>query len=285
MTFKDFKTFNQYLGVNAPISDKIDFGKYDTCKHLRAKSEAVNVDFYRISLKKNISFVDAQQNSISNKTVVFFNSPDNDFSWDLNPHWDGFYLQISKEVINKHRFLFKNFLEYGQHEALFLEEHQLAEINQIFNLLCNHYENENYDFELVLSYSNIIVSLVEKYYKQQFLSRPNEYNQIVRDFQLLLLDYYNMPVNYIPTVSYFAEKLNLSSNYLGDVVKHFTKKTPKDLIHEHIVSVAKKMIAEGTLNNAEIAYQLGFEYPNYFSKLFKKIEKISPTDYRLQHKK
>lgn len=283
MSFENFQEFNQYLGVEKPISEKIDFGVYDVEKNLRKFSDNVSVDFYRISLKENISFKDIHQKELQHKTVLFFNSPNQNFEWDLQEKWQGFYVQISKGIIEKYRFLFRNCLEYGMHEALVLEAAEAQEIKQIFNLLHSHYTHENYDFDIVLSYTNIIISLVEKFYQRQFSVHQKEYNWIVKDFQQLLNDYYKNDVSQTPNVAYFAEKLKLSPNYLGDVIKHFTGINAKDFIQNHIAETAKKLLVETTLSNAEIAYQLGFEYPNYFAKFFKKHLGKSPKEFRNTH--
>lgn len=280
MTFKNFDTFNQYLGVEKPISEKIDFGKYHQELPLNVKSKAISVDFYRISLKENINFTDIHRKELLHKTVLFFNSPNQNFEWNLKDKWQGFYVQIAKEVIEKHRFLFRNCLEYGMHEALVLEENEATEIKQIFDLLHSHYTKENYDFDIVLSYTNIIISLAEKFYLKLFSVHQKEYNWIVKDFQELLNNYYKNDVSHTPNVSYFAEKLNLSPNYFGDVIKHFTGINAKDIIQNHIIETAKKLLLETKTSNSEIAYQLGFEYPNYFAKFFKKITNYSPSEYR-----
>ena len=88
----------------------------------------------------------------------------------------------------------------------------------------------------------------------------------------------------LPTVRYFADKMNLSPNYLGDIIKHFTQKSALDTIHDVVIEKAKNLLEEGQLTNSEIAYKLGFEYPNYFAKFFKKKTTISPKEYKTSHK-
>lgn len=84
----------------------------------------------------------------------------------------------------------------------------------------------------------------------------------------------------MPTVQFFADQLRLSSNYLGDIIKYFTNKSAIETIHDFVINRAKKLLTESNLNNAEIAYELGFEYPNYFAKLFKKHTQLTPKEYR-----
>jgi AraC-like DNA-binding protein len=186
-----------------PLDNNIDIGYYDVPK-TRLKSEPVSIDFYRISVKSNFidkSVSDFDPGNPKPINAVFFNSPGQPGGWDIEPTFNGMYLQISKKLIEENRFLFKNYLDYGEHEPL----------------------------------------------------------------------------------HYFADKLGLTLNYLGDIIKHFTQKSPLENIHEFVIRKAKEMLEKrGDLNNTEIAYELGFEYPNYFAKFFKKQVNLTPKEYRLQ---
>lgn len=284
-TFNDFKTFNEYLGLPAPLGSDIDIGYYDPSK-MRLKSEPVSVDFYRISIKSNFidkSSPDFDPNNPQPVTAVFFNSPERPNGWDVEPSFDGMYLQLSKRLIEENRFLFKNYLDYGEHEALYLTEKEEQEIRIIFELMLKYYDSDKKYFTVLLSYVNVLISLVEAFYNRQFSTNPKQYNRIVTDFQQCLKEYYNQPANQLPTVQYFADKLGLSSNYLGDIVKLFTQKSAIETIHDFVIKRAQALLEENnTKTNAEIAYELGFEYPNYFSKFFKKQLGLTPKEYRLQ---
>jgi AraC family transcriptional activator of pobA len=280
-TFKDFTSYNEYIGLSKPLDNDIDVGYYDP-PNMLLKSDPVMVDFYRISIKINF-----KSNSTPNSkpiTAVFFNSPDLVLTtgWDVEPTYTGMYLQLSKKIIEENRFLFKTYLDYGQHEALYLTEEEVEEISAVFRLMMKYYESEKQNFNVLLSYVNVLISLVEAFYKRQFSTDPKEYNRIVTDFQQNLMDYYNQPVNQLPSVQYFADKLGLTANYLGDIVKHFTKKSALENIHDFIIKKAKELLVQNTkMNTTEVAYELGFEYPNYFSKFFKKQVNLTPKEYRL----
>jgi len=98
-----------------------------------------------------------------------------------------------------------------------------------------------------------------------------------------LKDYYNQPVTQLPNVQYFADKLGLTPNYFGDIIKHFTQKSAIENIHEFVIKKAKELLEKNReMNSTEVAYELGFEYPNYFSKFFKKQVNLTPKEYRLQ---
>lgn len=282
ITFKDFETFNEYVGLKKPIDNDIDIGYYDPINMLLV-SEPVVVDFYRISIK--INFTDKSQPNTKPVTAVFFNSPERASGWDVEPTYNGMYLQLSKKIIQENRFLFKNYLDYGEHEALFLDEAEVQEIRTIFNLMFKYYTVEKKDFEVLLSYVNVLISLVESFYIRQFSNNPKQYNRVVTDFQQSLKDYYNQPVKQLPSVQYFADQLGLTPNYLGDIIKHFTNKSALENIHEFVIKKAKELIEKNkSMNNSEVAYELGFEYPNYFSKFFKKQVNLTPKEYREQVK-
>ncbi len=279
LKFKDFKSFNQYIGLPEPLDNDIDIGYYDVTK-LLMKSKPVMVDFYRISIK--IGFVDKSVPNAKPITAVFFNSPELATGWDADPTYTGMYLQLSKKIIEENRFLFKTYLDYGQHEALYLTESEVSEISMVFFQMMKYYNTENKNKGVLLSYANVLISLVETFYKRQFSTNPKDYNRIVTQFQQDLLEYYNHPVKQLPSVQYFADKQSLTPNYLGDIIKHFTQKTALESIHEIVANKAMELLKNGSLNNSEVAYELGFEYPNYFSKFFKKQFNLSPKEYRLQ---
>jgi AraC family transcriptional regulator, transcriptional activator of pobA len=147
--FKDFKSFNEYVGLPTPLDDNIDIGYYDP-PNMLLKSEPVMVDFYRISIK--INFTDKTVAKSKPINAVFFNSPERATEWNVEPTYSGMYLQLSKKLIEENRFLFKNYLDYGQHEALRLTEKEEQEIKTIFDLMFKYYDRRKENFSVLLSY-------------------------------------------------------------------------------------------------------------------------------------
>ena len=206
--FTDFKTYNEYLGLNQPLDNDIDVGYYDP-PNMLSSSELITVDFYRISIKINV--VNRTIPISEPITAVFFNSPNLIIptGWDVEPNYKGMYLQLSKKIIEENRYLFKTYLDYGQHEALYLTDQEVNEIEAVFELMMKYYESEKKNYNVLLSYVNVLVSLVEAFYKRQFSTDPKEYNSIVTDFQQSIKEYYNQPVSQLPNVQYFADKLKI----------------------------------------------------------------------------
>lgn len=280
--FKDFESFNEYVGLKKPIDSDIDIGYYDS-PNMRSQSEPVKADFYRISIK--INYTDKSLPVPKPITAIFFSSPDMVNGWNVEPNYTGMYVQLSKKIIDENRFLFKTYLDYGQHEALYLTESEVEEITTLFGLMYKYYKSQKQDFGVLLSYANVLISVIEAFYNRQFSTNPKQYNRIVSDFQQNLKDYYNQPVKQLPNVQYFADKLDLTPNYLGDIIKHFTNKSALENIHEFVIKRAKDLLEKNnSMNNTQVAYELGFEYPNYFSKFFKKQVNLTPKEYREQIK-
>lgn len=283
--FRDFVSYNEAMGIAAPLNNDIDVGYYDAPK-IRLVKEPILIDFYRISIKINYKLKSTPFDAP--KTAIFFNSPDVVMlpGWEAEPTFTGMYLQLSKKVIEENRFLFRNYLDYGQHEALLLQDEEIEEISAVFKLMLNYHRSENKHFGVLLSYVNVLISLVEAFYQRQFSTNPKQYNRIVTDFQQCLVEFYNQPVRQLPNVNYFADRLGMTANYLGDIIKHFTHKSALENIHEYVIRKAKEVLENNLeMNTTEVAYELGFEYPNYFSKFFKKMVGCTPKEYRLQRSK
>ena len=283
ITLKNFKEHNRYVGLPDPRNEDIDVGRYQDTDSPRLKSDPVMIDFYRISYKSNYMNKIAPDYNAGNPqpfSGIFLYSPKHPLEWDLDQQIEGFYLQLSKELINNHRYLFQNHMEYGQHEPLHLTNSEEKEVQDIFQSLLYHYKKQPGNTSVLVSYAHVLVTLIEEFYQRQFSTDIKKYNRIVTEFQQLLRNYYSKEVNQLPNVQYFADKLNLTPNYLGDIIKHHTDKTAIETIHDHIIQKAKDLLRQGRSNMSQIAYALGFEYPNNFSKFFKNHTQLTPSEFR-----
>lgn len=283
--FENIAKFNEYVGIDRPLREGLDIGKYHA-GNIRLSSEPVTADFYRISIKydfEDIDLVGEANPEFTPSAHMFFSSPFQSVEWDVPKMWQGFYIQIDKQTINSNKNLFFNFMEYGLHEGLYLTKEEENQITLLFHQLYHIYNQENYSEQITLSYCHLIFTYIEHFYKRQFQTRKESHNRLVKLFLSLLNQFYADSLQNsvgMPTVQYFANELNTSSNYLGDVVSNITGASPIEHIHETIVNEAKILLKQGIYSNAEIAYHLGFEYPNYFSKLFKKVTSLTPTEFK-----
>lgn len=155
----------------------------------------------------------------------------------------------------------------------------------LFNKMQTEYLNNRDEFSksIILSHLDSILKYAQRYYKRQFIDRKPLTGVTVSKFNEYLEEYFEKSVvteKGLPTVNYIASKLYVSPKYLSDLLKQETGKTAMELIHLHVISEAKNLLIEGKQSISEIAYQLGFKNPPYFSRLFKKETGVSPKEYK-----
>lgn len=143
---------------------------------------------------------------------------------------------------------------------------------------------DHYSQDLIVSNIELLLNYCRRFYGRQFITRNNQNKDIVVRFEEFITDYFNsnnLRNNGIPTVRFCAEAMNLSPNYFSDLLKSETGKNTQEHIHYFLLEKAKTLLVSSDKSINEIAYELGFEYPQNFSKLFKKKVGISPTLYRV----
>ena len=146
--------------------------------------------------------------------------------------------------------------------------------------------NQNIDKhsqDIIIANIDMILKYCKRYYDRQFYTRTNLNKDLISKFEKVIRDYYksNKPFEQgVLSVKYCAQSLNMSSNYLGDLIKMETGQNAKDHIQGYLIDLAKTKIIGSTLSISEIAYCLGFEYPQGFNKFFKAKTGVSPSQYR-----
>ena len=271
MKFNTIASFNKYTKIRAPKNNLIDIGEYSD--NFRLSSSPIYPNFYRISIKYGLE-------NEKEKGFMYFSSPNQPIEWETDTPWKGYFINITNDLISNNQHLEYSFLNYGLHEPLFLKKEEETIITQQFKAALEEYNKEVYSEDLLLAYCNLIFAHIALFYKRQFGERKEQYNQLVSDFFSLLENYYEENSDAVqPSVKYFANQLHITPNYLSDVIKYYTGKPALEHIHLHVVKVAKSLLTQKKSTISEIAYQLGFEYPNYFSRLFRKVTGVSPSNF------
>lgn len=148
-----------------------------------------------------------------------------------------------------------------------------------------HHAIDKHSKTLIVSNIELLLNYCVRFYDRQFITRGNPNKDILMRFEDLLDEYFksDLPqIQGLPSVKYCAENLHLSANYLGDLIKKETGKNPQEHVQSKLIEVAKEKIFDTGKTVSEIAYKLGFQYPQYFSRLFKKRVGYSPKEYRLK---
>jgi AraC-like DNA-binding protein len=196
-----------------------------------------------------------------------------------------FHPDLLRNTYLEHSMNRYTFFDYSSNEALHLSE-QEREI--IIGYLRNirrelHHPTDDYTNRNIILNIEALLNNCMRFYERQFISRKNENNKIMEQLTYLLEEYLlsGKSQQYgLPTVAWCADNLHLSSNYFGDLVKKYSGRTAQEYIKSTIVDYAKLLLANNSYQVNEIAYKLGFKYPQHFSRLFKHIEGISPSQYR-----
>jgi len=180
-----------------------------------------------------------------------------------------------------------SFFDYETNEALHLAPKEEKIIWNIFYTIEQEYNNSEDEFskEIILAGINLMLKYAERFYKRQFINRKQLSGKTVTEFNKILQQYIkdgSLSDNGLPSVVDLANRLNISSRYLTDLLKVETSKTAIELIHIALIGEAKNRLIKKDKTISEIAYNLGFENMSYFSRLFKKETGMLPTEFKNQ---
>jgi AraC family transcriptional activator of pobA len=177
------------------------------------------------------------------------------------------------------------FFSYSSNEALHLSEQERNTVASIFTIIAEELNSRIDDFshEVVIAQIELLLNYARRFYKRQFLTRQVASSDLLQQLEEQLNTYFreDKPVNYgVPTVQYLAEQLNYTPNYLSDMLRSLTGLNAQQHIHEKLIERSKELLSTTTLTISEVAYQLGFEHSQSFSRLFKTKTLLSPAQFR-----
>lgn len=177
------------------------------------------------------------------------------------------------------------YFDYSVSEALFLSEKEEAVLNNIVQNIKQEYHSniDKFSQRIIISQIETLLNYAERFYQRQFITRQIANHGLLTRLDDLLTDYFdkeNLMEKGLPTVQYISESLNVSPNYLRSLLKVLTGQNTQQHIHDKLIEKAKEKLSTTDLSVSEIAYDLGFEHPQSFSKLFKSKTALSPLEFR-----
>lgn len=274
-----------------PLVSVIDF-ELLSYKHSDVWKHFAN-DFYCITLKKgsNANFKYGQRDYDFSEGMMTFTKPGQVFSVTAindNPV-TGYMLVFKFELIRPYP-LGKNissygFFDYQIAEALHLSEKEEKTISSLLKQMQDELKNniDTYSQDVIVSHLDLLLNYSNRFYNRQFLTRKAVNNDLLSQLEQILNDYFNgeKPMtNGLPSVQFIASQLHLSPNYLSDLLRNATGQNAQQYIQNCLIEKAKELLTTSNSSVSEIAYQLGFEYSQSFSKLFKKITNQTPLAFR-----
>ncbi len=288
--FENINDLNEYFNIESqhPFIDIRRFA--DIIPLIPMKIDPVISGFYKIAFIKNFNgFMQFGKTKFNGTNgVLYFVAPGEKYSCTSTEPWEGYQILIHPNIFKRHltekNITAYSFFSYDVNESLLLTKEEENTVSFLMNEAWNELNNKKDDFSIpiILSYISILLNTSERFYSRQFNTRKTMCNQLASNFFKLLKTHYSDTTNQNeqPSVFFFSEKLNVTPNYLGDTIRHYTGKSALSIIHEYILEEAKILLQTSNKSVLEISYILGFEYPTYFSRLFKKKTNISPSEFR-----
>ena len=253
------------------------------------------MDLFQISLKKGIEGnLSYGRNSYDFQDgTLIFTAPGQVIEYtndeETNGPVEGWSLVFHPDLIRKSDLAGKidryGFFDYASNEALHLSFDEKTHIEELRDKIEFEYSHnlDSHSLNLINANLELLLDYCLRYYDRQFLSRTNLNQDLIAKFEKTLKVYYQASKAYelgLPSIAYCANELNLSPKYLSDLLKKETGRAAQEHIHQFLIEKDKNLLLNSTDSISEVAYALGFEYPQHFSNLFKSKTGSSPSDYR-----
>lgn len=284
---------HSFLGLQSPSNPLITVIDHS---HLTYKTpyenQKLNMDLYNITVKRNFkdqikygrNSYDYDKGSMSfvapNQIIAMANQNDNSKN-------DGWSLVFHPDLIRKYPLYGAikkyGFFSYEVYEGLHLSEEEEKTIDSIIQNIQKELASrlDNFSQDIIVSNIELLLSYCNRFYCRQFITRKMATNDLLTNFENILNNYFiNNADLILPTVEKLAIALNVSPAYLSDMLRTLTGQNTQQHIHSKLIEKAKEILTTTNLTVSEIAYQLGFEYPQSFSKLFKSKTNLTPLEYR-----
>ncbi|NDI98467.1 helix-turn-helix transcriptional regulator [Flavobacterium sp. LaA7.5] len=293
---KTISQYHQYRGLPKPEHPLVSVLSFDSVNTIPAtKSSSLVLDFYSIALKRNFStklkYKYGQQEYDFDDGILFFIAPGQVFSieaegaiklsgWMLLIHPDFLWNAPLAKKIKQYEYF-----SYSVHEALHLSEKEEVMITGIIQNITQEYHSniDKFSQDVIIAQLELLLTYAERFYQRQFITRKISNHKILDRLESILTEYFdndNLAHKGLPTVQHIADVLNVTPNYLSGLLKVLTGQSTQQHIHNKLIEKAKEKLSTSNLSVSEIAYELGFEHSQSFSKLFRTKTNFSPLKFR-----
>lgn len=283
---------HQLMGLSKPLHPLIGLINLSGLKS-DPNINSVIFDLYVISLKRGCDKLQyGQQKYDFDEGLMAFLSPGqilrgekggvptNLEGWMLFIHPDFLWNTSLARKITRYEYF-----AYSSNEALFLSNKEETIVNGLVKNIRDEYDSniDKFSQDIMISHLETLLNYAERFYQRQFITRKKSNHQILEKLEKVLSAYFNnddLITKGLPSVQYISDTLNVSKGYLRSLLKTLTGQSTQQHIHDKLIEKAKEKLSTTNLSVSEIAYALGFEHPQSFSKLFKTKTKVSPLEFR-----
>lgn len=294
-TFNTISEFHKMSGLPKPEHPLVSLVDYSLVEYQTSEKEISWVqNFYSIGLKRNIqgkfrygqqqydfdeglmSFVApgqvvhlvVERSEVKPTGILLFIHPD--FLWNTD---------LAKKIRQY------DFFGYGVNEALFMSEKEETVITELMENIRREYHTniDKFSNNIIVAQLELLLTYCERFYERQFITRKKSGHQVLEKVEQILEDWFrseDLIEKGLPSAQHIADCVNVSVNYLGSLLKTLTGQSTQHHIHNKLIEKAKEKLSTTTLSVSEIAYQLGFEHSQSFSKLFRNKTNVSPLEFR-----
>jgi AraC family transcriptional activator of pobA len=249
------------------------------------------LDFYKVSYKKGLNgkMRYGQHYYDFDEGGLVFTSPNQLLAVTDDTQYYGYSLLFHSDFIRNYplgkTIKSLGFFSYSVHEALYLSDKERTIITNILSNIDDelHSSIDEFSQDVIVTQIELLLNYSNRFYKRQFITRKAVSSDLLAQLEDILNTYFNNDtpsVKGLPTVQYLADQLNVSPHYLSDMLRTLTGQNAQQHIHQKLIEKAKEVLSTSTLSVAQVAYQLGFEHPQSFNKLFKKKTSQSPLEFR-----
>lgn len=293
--FKTISEFHRFRELPKPEHPLISVIDASMVTRLQANEPGYVKDFYSIAMKRGFhgKMKYGQQDFDFNEGVMFFMAPGQvlriegemdttlkQSGWMLFVHPDFLWNTPLAKTIKQYEYF-----DYSVNEALFLSEKEEMIIGGIMQNIQQEYHSniDKFSEKVIIAQLELLLTYGERFYQRQFITRKIANHRVLERLEDMLTAWFRedgLAQKGLPTVQWVAESLNVSPNYLSGLLKTLTGQSTQQHIHDKIIEKAKEKLSTTDLSVSEIAYELGFEHPQSFSKLFKAKTNVSPLDFR-----
>ena len=294
--FKTISAYHKLAGLPTPGHPLVSVVNLEEVKMpVTASSKTIIFDFYSIALKRvpDAKIKYGQQMSDFDNGVLFFMAPGQVFTietnhaknsrptgWMILFHADLLWQTQLSKIIKDY-----DFFSYSLFEALHVSESEETVLNSIAQLVKDE-TNINIDQftqNVVIAQIELILNYAKRFYGRQFITRKAVHHQLLDRLEVLVKRYFendDLVKRGLPTVNYIAEKLNVSPGYLSGLLKTLIGQNTQQYLHQKLIELAKEKLSNSNLSISEIAFDLGFEHLQSFTKLFKSKTNLTPSAFR-----
>lgn len=286
----DLHSFAGFEKPKHPLISVVDYSKVNNEKP--PESGRFVCEFYSINFKRNCSFhygrelFDHKEGTLlctAPNQIIYMHKTEKQYNvagWGLF-----FHPEFIRNTSLGKKMMEYTFFQYEENEALHLSNDEENTLITILQQIEKEYQTniDKHSNQLLASHLELLLNYCKRFYDRQFFTRTNSNSDIIAKFEQFLINHYHneeLKNDILLTVKYCAEQMNLSPNYLSDLLKSETGKNTQEHIYFHLLEKAKNLLLSTNNNINEIAYELGFEYPQNLTKLFKNKVGLTPTEYR-----